>query len=53
MTIIQRLKLIEVTLICPFEFKTLMHGNEDLSHEDNFLIFDTVHKYLEVTKRFY
>ena len=25
----------EVTLIYPFEFKTLMHGHKDLSYEDN------------------
>ena len=49
----QRLELIEeVTLICPFEFRALMHGNEDLSYEDNCHIFDAVHNYLEVTKRF-
>ena len=29
-----------------------MHGNEDLSYKDNCRIFDAVHKYLEVTKRF-
>ena len=40
----QRLELIEVTLICPLEFKTLMHRNEDLSYEDNCCIFDAVVK---------
>ena len=49
----QRLELRDVvSAICPFEFKTLMHGNEDLSYKDNCRIFDAVHKYLEVTKRF-
>ena len=49
----QRLELRDVvSAICPFEFKALMHGNEDLSYKDNCRIFDAVHKYLEVTKRF-
>ena len=49
----QRLELRDVvSAICPFEFKTLMHGDEDLSYNDNCRIFDAVHKYLEVTKRF-
>ena len=37
----QHLELIDVvSTICPFEFKTLMHGNEDLSYQDNCCIFD-------------
>ena len=41
----QRLELIDVvSAICPFEF--------NLSYKDNCRIFDAVHKYLEVTKRF-
>ena len=41
-----------VSVIFPFEFKTLMIGNEDLSYKDNCHIFDAVHKYLVITKRF-
>ena len=49
----QRLELIHVvSAICPFKFKTLMQGNEDLSYKDNCRIFDAVHKYLETTQRF-
>ena len=33
---------------CPFEFKTLMHGNEDLSYKDNYHMFDAGHKYLDI-----
>ena len=46
----QRLELIDVvSVICRFEFKTLMHLNHDLSYQDNFHLFDAVHKYLEIT----
>ena len=38
--------IIIITLLCPFEFKTLMHGNEDLSYEDNCHVFD-VHKFFK------
>ena len=49
----QRLELIDVvSAICPFEFKTLMNGIEDLSYKDNCHGFDAEHKYLELTKRF-
>ena len=37
-----------VTLICPFEFKILIYGNEDLLYEDNCRIFDAVQGYLEL-----
>ena len=42
----------QVTAICPFAFNTLLFGNENLSYGNNCLVFDAVHRFLEITKRF-
>jgi hypothetical protein len=41
-----------VTQICNFDLETLLHGNDNLNHDENSLIFDAVHKFFIDTKRF-
>ena len=41
-----------VTGLCNFELDKLLFGDTTLSHNDNLLIFDAVHRYFEDTKRF-
>ena len=38
--------------ICDFDFKTLLHGNDNLSLVENRLVFDTIHRIFMDTRRF-
>jgi hypothetical protein len=41
-----------VVQLCDFNFDILLYGNENLEYNENCLVFDAVHKFIEDTNRF-